>query len=69
MHAYLPKETNSQYYNSQAFNNILRYLKNNSEDSKMIEKKGKLSIHVKNIDSINKALIICKKIIMKTTDL
>jgi len=65
MHAYLPKETNSQYYNSEAFNNILRYLKDNSKDSKMIEKKGRLSIYIKSVESINKALIICEKIIIK----
>ena len=65
MHAYLPEENNHQYYNSETFNNILIYLKNNSKDSKMIEKKGKLSMRIKNINSINKALIICKQIIRK----
>ena len=62
MRAYFPEKNNSHYYNSNAFNNILNYLKNNYESSKMIERNGKLYIKINNIDSINKALIVCKEI-------
>ena len=63
MLAYFPGQKGSSYYNSKEFTNTLDYLKHNLKTCKMIEKKGTLSICIKNITSINNALDVCKKII------
>ena len=62
MRSYFPSKADSNYYNSDAFKLALDYLKHNFSNCEMIEKKGKLSIRVKNIHSIKDALKICKEI-------
>ncbi len=62
MLSYLPIK-DSPYYNSDNFNKVLNYLKNNFETCKMIEQKGKLSMTIKNIKKIKDALLICQDII------
>ena len=62
MRAFLPKESESPYYNSDAFKKILEYLKQNFSTCKLNENKGKLSLSIKNIKSINAALKATKNI-------
>ena len=62
MRSYFPSQSDSNYYKSDAFKLALNYLKYNFSSCEMIENKGKLSILVKNIHSIEEALEICKEI-------
>ena len=62
MRAYFPHQIDSAYYNSVIFKQALNYLKSNFETCEITEKKGKLSMLVKNINSIGEALNICNKI-------
>ena len=62
MRSYFPSKADSNYYKSDAFKLVLDYLQHNFSNCEMIEKKGKLSIRVKNIHSIKDALKICKEI-------
>ena len=62
MRSYFPSKADSNYYKSDAFKIALDYVKHNFSSCEMIEKKGKLSIRVKNIHSIKDALEICKEI-------
>ena len=62
MRAFFPSQVDSSYYNTDMFQKALDYLKSNYERSEMIEKKGKLNIHIKNIKSIKEALTVCKEI-------
>ncbi|MEC7863595.1 MAG: TRCF domain-containing protein, partial [Bacteroidota bacterium] len=61
MCSYFPSQEDSNYYNSDAFKLTLEFLKRNIANCKMKEHKGKLSIRVKNISSIQDALNICKE--------
>jgi len=63
MRAYFPSQADSPYYNSDAFKQALDYLKPNFGTCEMIENKGKLSIRIKNINSIEGALGVCRSII------
>lgn len=62
MLAYFPEKSESTYYNSEEFKQVLNYLKCNFSNCDMIEKKGKLSIRIKNIKSVEEALEVCKDI-------
>ena len=62
MRAYFPSQADSPYYNSEMFKQALDYLKPNFGTCEMIEKKGKLSMRIKNINSIEGALVVCKEI-------
>jgi len=62
MRAYFPSQADSPYYNSEMFKRALNYLKPNFGTCEMIEKKGKLSMRIKNINSIEGALLVCKEI-------
>ena len=63
MRAYFPSKADSPYYNTDAFQQALGYLKSNFGTCEMIENKGKLSMRIKNIISIEGALGVCKSII------
>ncbi len=63
MRAYFPEKSESTYYNSDAFKKTLSYLKSNFETCEIIEKKGKLSMIIKNIKSLQAALKVCRNII------
>ena len=65
MRAYFPSQADSSYYNSVAFQQALDYLKHNFGACEMIENKGKLSILIKNINSIEGALGVCEEIVGK----
>lgn len=65
MRSYFPSQADSNYYNSDAFKLALDYLKNNFGNCEMIESKGKLSILIKNINSIEAALSVCEEIVGK----
>jgi transcription-repair coupling factor (superfamily II helicase) len=65
MRAYFPSQADSPYYNSAAFQQILEYLKHNFGACEMIENKGKLSILIKNVNSIEGALSVYKEIVGK----
>ena len=65
MRSYFPSQTNSEYYNSKNFKLVLNFLNLNSKSCELIENKGKLSIKMKNINSIKDAKEICQKIISK----
>ena len=62
MRAYFPSKADSPYYNSDIFKKVLEYIKINFKTCKIIEKKGKLSIQIKNISTLKKALHICNYI-------
>jgi len=62
MRSYFPSQKNSNYYNSDSFKLVLDFLKYNSKNCEMIEKKEKLSIIVKNIHSIKDGLKVCNNI-------
>jgi len=63
MRAYFPSKADSPYYNTDAFKKALDYLKHHFDNCEMIEKKGKLSIRIKNISDLKGALNICKEIV------
>ena len=65
MRAYFSGESNSPYYNSNAFKQTLDYLKYNFATCEMIEKKGKLSMKIKNIKNLKEALEVCLNILKK----
>ena len=65
MRAYFSGESNSPYYNSNAFKQALDYLKYNFATCEMIEKKGKLSMKIKNIKNLKEALEVCLNILKK----
>ena len=62
MRAYFPSKADSPYYNTDAFQQALSYLKNNFGTCEIVENKGKLSMRIKNINSIDGALGVCKEI-------
>jgi len=62
MRAYFPSKADSPYYNTDAFQQALGYLKNNFGTCEIVENKGKLSMRIKNINSIEGALGVCKEI-------
>ena len=62
MRSYFPSQADSNYYNSDYFKLALEFLKRNFNNCEMIEKKGKLSMRVKNIHSIKDALNTCQEI-------
>ena len=63
MRAYFPSKADSPYYNSEIFKRVLDYLKPNFGTCEMIENKGKLSMRIKNINSIEGAIGVCEKIV------
>ena len=63
MRAYFPSNPDSPYYSSTIFQQVLGYLKHNFNTCKMIENKGKLSILIKNINSIKPALSVLRKLL------
>ena len=63
MYAYFISQSDSPYFNSKIFQQVLNYLKSDSKNCTLNEKKGKLSIQIKNINSIKESLKICNKII------
>ena len=63
MRAYFPSKADSPYYNTDAFQQTLNYLKHHFDTCEMIENKGKLSMRIKNIKSIVGALEVCKEIV------
>ena len=69
MRAYFPYKSDSQYYNSDMFKQALNFLKHNFETCEMIQKKGKLSMRIKDILSIKAALLLCKEILGDNIDL
>ena len=60
--AYLPKKENFAYYKSSSFRRILSYVQNSLRKCKMIEKKDKLSIEIKDIIDVKTALEVCENI-------
>ena len=63
LRAYFTTKTDSKYFDSEVFGKILNYLKNNFESCEMKEKNNKLSLIINNIDSVSKAISICKNIL------
>ena len=63
MRAYFPSKADSPYYNTDAFKKALDYLKHHFDKCEMTEKKGKLSIRIKNIYDTKEALNVCKEIV------
>jgi len=62
MRAYLPEKENFAYYKSSSFKRILSYVQNSLRKCKMIEKKDKLSIEIKDIIDVKTALEVCENI-------
>ena len=63
MRAYFPAQADSPYYNSDAFKKTLSYLKHHFDTCEMIEKKGKLSMRIKNIYDVKGALEVCMELV------
>ena len=59
MRSYFPAQENSQYYQSSSFKSILNFIQHNMERCIMKEEKGKLSLKIKDILSIEDAITIC----------
>ena len=59
----LPDKEKESYYNSSLFQNILKYLKINSEHILLEEKNNKLYLKIKEVNKIQKALEICTEIL------
>ena len=62
MRAYFTTNKNSQYFESESFEKILEYLKQNFTTSEMIEKSEKLLLIIKNIQSSKSAIKVCNTI-------
>ncbi len=61
MTGYFPPQ-DSPYFQSSQFGKILDYLKNNHQNCEMKELKGKLIFRVKNVLSIQEAILSCEKL-------
>ncbi|MDA8963535.1 transcription-repair coupling factor [bacterium] len=61
MTGYFPPQ-DSPYFQSSQFGKILDYLKNNHQNCEMKELKGKLIFRVKNVHSIQDAILSCEKL-------
>ncbi len=59
---YFPSQE-SGYFQTQAFSKTLNYLKKNHRKCEMKEVKGKHLLRINNIESINKAIEVCKQIL------
>ena len=60
MRTYFTTKKDSLYFESESFSKILEYLKQNFTKAEMKEKKDKLVLIVKDINSADKAIKICK---------
>ena len=63
MRLYFTTKTNSKYFESDIFGEILEYLKLNFRTCEMIEKNSKLCLVITNVNSASKAIEICKDIL------
>lgn len=66
MSGYFPSQE-SGYFQTQAFSKTLDYLKKNHRKCEMKEVKGKHLLRISNIESINKAIEVCKQILSDET--
>ena len=62
MRAYFTSKKDSPYFESESFGKILEYLKQNFTKSEMTQKKDKLVLIVRDINSANTAIEICNNI-------
>ena len=62
MRAYITSKKDSPYFESESFSKILEYLKQNFNKTEMMEKKDKLVLIVKEINSAKTAIEICNNI-------
>ena len=62
MRTYFTTKKDSLYFESESFSKILEFLKQNFNKAEMKEKKGKLVLIIKDINSPNKAIEICNNI-------
>ena len=69
MRAYFTTNKDSLYFESESFNKILNYLKNNFSNCKMEEKYEKLIFIVKEVKSVSDAIRICKNILKQTVSI
>ncbi|MEN9331947.1 MAG: hypothetical protein RLZZ94_1037, partial [Bacteroidota bacterium] len=60
---YFISNANSEYYQSSAFNTILKFVQQHPHISKMKEDKGKLSVSFSNIKTISEANLLLSKIL------
>jgi transcription-repair coupling factor (superfamily II helicase) len=60
---YFISNANSEYYQSIAFNTILKFVQQHPHISKMKEDKGKLSVSFSNIKTISEANLLLSKIL------
>ena len=63
MRSYFTSNSDSPYYKSASFSLVLDYLKANSKNCNITEKKGKLSFIVSNVPTLKEVLVICKSIL------
>ena len=69
MRAYFTTKKDSLYFESESFNKILNYLKNNFSNCKMEEKYEKLIFILKEVKSVSDAIRIFKNILKKTVSI
>ena len=62
LRTYFTTKKDSLYFESESFSKILEYVKQNFNKAEMKEKKDKLVLIIKNINSANKAIEICNNI-------
>jgi len=60
MICYFVSNQQSTFYQSTAFDGVLKYAQNNMKNTKLREQNGKRSLVIKNIENIGKALVQLK---------
>ena len=63
MRTYFTSKSDSPYFASEQFNKVLNYLKQHYDNCELKETKGKLSLRISNIKTVNQAKVICEKIL------
>ncbi|MCU0327450.1 MAG: transcription-repair coupling factor [Chitinophagales bacterium] len=59
---FFPEQDNSQYYQSQAFGQVLEYIQDSTQGFSLVQRENLVYLHHKRIDSINKLIKILEEI-------
>jgi transcription-repair coupling factor (superfamily II helicase) len=62
MLGYFPSQTNTAYYQSASFGNVLDFIKNNPQIGSLSEKNGKLRLTFEKIHSVEDAKKVLEKV-------
>jgi transcription-repair coupling factor (superfamily II helicase) len=59
----LLSNTDSPYYQSQAFDKLLIFIQNNAKRCQLTEKNGKRTIQIKDVESVESACVVLEEIL------